>query len=391
MPSSRTSAGPIRTFALTAFIGGIAAAGLHWYALARNASLEDKPIASTILKGSAPAAGYVTLGAGLAGILAGIASLIEKRADVSSRVHASIDRVTESIGELQSAIQNLPAVASPTPESNKTAATSDLAGGETSRHLARMIDLLEELRDTSLLNEAQKQARMQHHVERRRVAGIEQAQKQLAEKRWTQAEQSIAMLEKAFPSEVAVISLRAELSSKRGDAERATLAETRQKVEGLMAVSSWDEAMSAMQAFLKAFPGSLEGSMLHDRVKRERDLAIDGFAQQLYDEIKHESERRNWTRAYSTAKRLTDRYAEHPLAQKVMPQLATLQENAGITERKENEVQIQQLIRAKRYAEAIALGDQMIERFPGTKQAETMTELRPRLEEMLAKEQAVVE
>ena len=58
---------------------------------------------------------------------------------------------------------------------------------------------------------------------------------------------------------------------------------------------------------------------------------------------------------------------------------------------KKSRLRSKQLIRSKRYAEAIELGHQLIERFPGTKQAETITELMPRLEQLLAKENAVTE
>jgi len=390
MASSHSSASTVRTFAWAVIALGILAAGVHWYAIARNASLEGKPPAASILKGSAPAIGYVTLGMGIGGILTGLAMLIEKRADVSSRVHSSIDRVTEAVRELQAAVQSLPTSSAPSaPEVSD--APPPLPSTDTTRLMSRMVDLLEELRDTSLLNDPQKQARLQQHVERRRTAGIEQAQKLLGEARWTQAEQAVATMEKAFSSDVSVITLRSELTQKRNDAERATLANIRQKVEGLTAVSSWDEALSTMQSFMKTFPGSLEGKMLLDRLTRERELAVEGFAQHLYDQVKHESERRNWPRANAAARRLIDRHPDHPLAKKIAPQLPTLQENAEIMERKEMEGQIQQLMRSKRYADAIELGDQLVAKYPGSKQAETMAELRPRLEEAVAKEQAVTE
>ncbi|MGH7213867.1 MAG: hypothetical protein ACREIT_03795 [Tepidisphaeraceae bacterium] len=254
--------------------------------------------------------------------------------------------------------------------------------------VSRIVELLEDLREVSLMNDTQRQARLQQMRERHRDAAAAQVQRLVAERHWRRAAEGVAALEKDFPGDPAVIRLRTQLDQKRSDAERGGVAELRQKVDGLMAVSSFDEAMTSIDAFLHAFPESVEGQLLHDRVRRERDAFAESTTLRLFDEIKHASERRDWRKAHATASRLLERFPNHARSQGIRQQLDTLRENADVQERKEHEAKVQQLVRSRRFADAVTEAEELVRRFPDSRQAETMNELLPRLREMAEQAEA---
>ena len=102
----------------------------------------------------------------------------------------------------------------------------------------------------------------------------------------------------------------------------------------------------------------------------------------MFDELRHDIDRRMWRRAFMHAQHLLERFPTHARAEAVRRQLKTLQDNAEIEERQEIEVRIQELIKAQRFEEAIALGEDLIRRYPLSPQAESLDTLLPRLRDL---------
>jgi len=161
----------------------------------------------------------------------------------------------------------------------------------------------------------------------------------------------------------------------------------RQSVDDAMAISNWDQALSAIQKFLDDFPGNPDGKALLTRVTRERDLYRENTAGRMYDEVKHEVERRSWRRAMAAAQRLLEKFPADQRTLKIRRQMKVIQDNAEIEERQEQEQRIQELIRAKRFQEAIEMSQDLLERFPLSPQAELLEELLPKLREMAMKQE----
>jgi tetratricopeptide (TPR) repeat protein len=381
MNSARSAASACQGAALLVAALGLLAAGLHVYGTVRE---EGAFYMKLVLASGGPAAAYLMGGFGLGAILWGVAAMLSRRPEAPRQLYSSIEEVTSAIAELQATVQSVGMLRSSDADQPASAAPpSQAAGGDAGLGsvAGRMIELLEEIREISLMDETQRQARLAQLMERRKRAGLEQLSRLIADKRWADAEAAVTSLAKQFPSDADVVRARAEFEQKRDEAERTLIAETRQKIDGLIAVSSWDEAVAVMSAFLKMFPGSVEGQLLYDRVSRERTLFVDSTTQRLYEEIRSDSERRNWKRALATARRLVEKFPDHPTAQKVRDQLDTLRENAEVQERKETEQQIQQLIRSRRYEEAIPLAEEFLVKYPTAKQAATIQELLPKLRE----------
>lgn len=165
--------------------------------------------------------------------------------------------------------------------------------------------------------------------------------------------------------------------------EERDFAREREKIESLMSISRWDEALSAAERLAEEFAGRSEARLVLERVRRERAVYTEGLATRLYEQVKQASARKQWRRAYAAAKRLVDELSTHPRASKVRPTLDTLAANAEIEERQEREDEIQRLVRSQRLAEAIELSEQLVAEYPDSPQARSLRELIPKLRERM--------
>ena len=135
------------------------------------------------------------------------------------------------------------------------------------------------------------------------------------------------------------------------------------------------------------YPDNPDAAGLLRRVTRERDLFRESTVQRLYDEVKHEVERRNWRRAHSSAVKLLERFSDHRKSEKIRAQFSTIAENAEIEERQEQESRIQELIKARRFGEAVELAEQLMRQFPDSPQAQSLEELLPTLRDKALEEE----
>lgn len=160
-------------------------------------------------------------------------------------------------------------------------------------------------------------------------------------------------------------------------------AREREKIESLMSIARWDDALSAAERLAGEFPDRPEAAVMLDRVRRERSVFVEGLAERLYEQVKQASARRQWRRAHSAARRLVEEVPAHRRAVKVRAMLDTLAANAEVEERQEREEQIQLMIRSHRLPEAIELSEQLIAEYPRSPQARSLRELLPKLRERL--------
>ena len=94
--------------------------------------------------------------------------------------------------------------------------------------------------------------------------------------------------------------------------------------------------------------------------------------------------RREWKTALSLALTVIQRFPKSPEAQALRMQLPTLRENAEIQARQRMEAEIRDLIKARRFDEALRITDELIQQYPNSPQAAVLREQLPRLEEKAA-------
>jgi hypothetical protein len=378
--------GVLRLIAGLILFGGIALGGLSAYGAAKMEGSPEDSIAQRL-----PAlTEAVAIVLGLGGIAIGlwaIAAMLEQmeglpaggtstgadRGGVDPGFRAEIEKLRAAIEQTRSGKANA-----------DDRALSDLSGPapDNSTILRQMMGMLEEVRELVHLNDSQRQERFAEAQRHRRNFLAKDVQDMLDRGDWSAAEKSLADLEGEYPGDNVLADLRRQLSAGRGENEQKALVETRERVEDLMAVSSWDLAFAQASRFVSNFPGNLEGKQLLDRVTIERDMYLETISNRLYDEIKSDIARRHWRRALAGATKLLERSPGHRRSAIIRPQLKTIQQNAEIEERQEQERTIQELIRAKRFPEAIDRAEVLLETFPNSPQAESLQKLLPKMKEL---------
>src|SRR5688572_29090384 len=123
----------------------------------------------------------------------------------------------------------------------------------------RVLALLEEIREVSLMNDEQRQVRLQQHLETRRRTTLDQVYLCFRVGRWAQADQLLSNLETHFAADPAVKQARGEFHRLRGAAETEAFLQTEQRVRDLAQVNSWDRAIATANEFVHNFPANVEG------------------------------------------------------------------------------------------------------------------------------------
>ena len=140
----------------------------------------------------------------------------------------------------------------------------------------------------------------------------------------------------------------------------------------------------------REFSGESRRPRLLSRVAHEHDVFIDTNAQALYAELRRHIEQHQWRGGQQCRPEVTFEVSDASRTQQMRRRLRTIQENADIQERQEAEVQIQELIRAGQFRDAIDLAEEIIRRFPGSPQAEAIEAMLPPLQDLAGEPQEPV-
>lgn len=237
---------------------------------------------------------------------------------------------------------------------------------------------LDELRAISMLPESERQRRHERFLAEHRAAFIADAHAALEAHDFAAADRAVSALSGA-EDDPAVAALRRQLTDARSKARQERLEQARSEIESLMATSRWEDASQSADQLAADFPGEPEVLAVVARVRRERQVAQNALAERLYQQIKTDSEKREWRSARQAADRLLREVPDHTRARRVRATIETLVENAEIEERQEREDRIQELIRARKLDEAIGLAEQLIADYPTSPQAKSLEILLPGL------------
>jgi outer membrane protein assembly factor BamD (BamD/ComL family) len=205
---------------------------------------------------------------------------------------------------------------------------------------------------------------------------------------WTEAQKALLEVERLWPGDPAAAAIRREIELAQIEAENQSLEISQGQIETEMSLSHWDQAISLARGLANQFPSSVRAITLLHRVEHEHAIYTETTVQRLFDDIRHDSERRAWRRALEHAQTLLAKFPDHPRSELIRKQIKTIQDNAEIEERQEQEARISELIRARRFREAIGLSEELLRQFPTSRQAETITKLLPRIRQLAAEEEA---
>jgi tetratricopeptide (TPR) repeat protein len=328
-------------------------------------------------------------GLGLWAGLMGIARVLERPVPKQGEVLNALGQLTMLVGEMRDSMAELASPAPPMPLEYVEPAPSQASPPRIDeQQIEKMVRLLEELKELALLDETQRHARRQQAMTRRKLTKLDEVTRLIHQRQWAQAEALLQLLESMSPKDADVMDRRRELNGARAVAASHELEQIQHSIEDLMAVGQFDEALAAARQFAETFPTNEDGQALVHRVNHESEIFRERTAGRMYDEIKSHSERREWRAALELVQRLLEKFPNHPKSNKVRAQLHTIQSNAEIEERQEQEDRIQELIKSRRYAEAIDMSEALLTRFPNSPQAERLEEFLPKLRNIAIAEEA---
>jgi TolA-binding protein len=247
--------------------------------------------------------------------------------------------------------------------------------------LEKMVRLLEEMKEVSMLDESQRQTRRLQQQQRRKTSRLEEAARLINQQDWQEADALLHLLESLHPGDSDVLACRNQLDDSRISAQTEHWDALQKQVADLLALSRYSEAVTACQQFLEHFPTHTDAQRLTQRIKQEQQIYTENAATRLYDEIKSAVENRKWRGALDGIQSFLERFPDHPRANKIRQQVRVIQKNAEIEERHEQEERIRQLINARQYTDAADLSEDLLQRFPDSPQAAYLSELLPKLRE----------
>lgn len=311
----------------------------------------------------------------------GLATLLEREAQAPPEVRSSLTRIEHQVTDLHVKVKELYLISD---RAARITTPPAIAQKDYSPQFHQLNTLVQEVRDLSLLPDAERRQRAHVDKENRKLTMINELFGMIGSQNWPNAERLLIKLQTEFPNDDDVAKGRSYLEHSRGLVEEETIQKTSRDVDELIARASWDIAWEKVRALTEGFPASPDARALHNRVQREYDTYCDTTAQRLFEGIRHDIDQRNWRQALARAEQVLHQFPSHKVSEGLRMQLKTLQENAEIQERQELEVRIQEMVHDGQISGAIELAEDVIRRFPLSPQADSLETLLPRLRQLAA-------
>ena len=257
-------------------------------------------------------------------------------------------------------------------------------------YLEKSLRLLEEIREVSMLDESERSNRRQMSIRQRKTSRLDEAADLMTAKDFAAADALLHLLESLYPGDDEVLRKRNELDDLKLAETQADWQNTESAVLDLTVANRHAEAIPLLEAYIDRNPGRDDGPALLAQVRADAERILEERAQLLFDLVKNEVDRRQWRQALGHVQQLLAELPDHSVAQRVRPQVPTIQKNAEIEERREQEAHIHELVKNTQYAEAIEASEQLIQLFPSSPQARTLGAALPKLRKLNAEQQTPV-
>ncbi|MCP4375736.1 MAG: hypothetical protein GY794_06120 [bacterium] len=153
----------------------------------------------------------------------------------------------------------------------------------------------------------------------------------------------------------------------------------RQRIESLMSVAQFSNAEKLARDLLQTLPNSSEAQALVETVQRESSAFCSEQQSRLFSEFQRYSEARQWIKALDIGEQLIEKYPSSTEAQTLTESMNTVRKNAHFEEARELRDRIRDLIKRKRYPEAVEIAEDLMQRFPNTQVANQLKSLLPDL------------
>ena len=245
--------------------------------------------------------------------------------------------------------------------------------------IQRILTELAEINANLMLTPAQRIAKGQRRLAELADRLVDDADGALGEGDFATADQALKKLADAVPEEPRIAQLCDRLTEMRQAKAAEDVDSTTRRAENMMAVGSFDQAEAAARELAKNYPDSSEAGALLKRIRREAGVFEAEQRRRLYNDVDRAAEARQWAVALTAAEKLLAACPGSVEAKSVAMQLDTLRDNARIEEVRHLRDEIRDLIERRRFADAVVVSEDLLERFPDTQAA---AELRGQIERL---------
>lgn len=248
----------------------------------------------------------------------------------------------------------------------------------------QLITLMREMRDISLLTETQRAERMQIQAQDLVRQLEHDVPELLREHNWFEAFQRVQTARERFPTFDAWDKLERQIEAVREQVEARDIEAATRQADELATLGAWDRVGEVIRDLMARHPRAPSAVELTRRLKKQRDRAEAEVRAKIMAKAQEHADKRDWAEALSHAQSLLRRFPKSTEADALRLQLPTLEANAGIKIRQQMESDIRDLLKHKRFADAVDLARDLIERYPNSPQAEILRDQLPKLEEKAA-------
>jgi len=240
---------------------------------------------------------------------------------------------------------------------------------------------LDEIAENTLLDEAGRQAKRRRLAQQEQQRAHQQARQLIDQRQWAPARRVLEQLDARYPGLPETARMREELETKRIEAMEQDCAAAEKTIHDLMAICAWDRAEKRAAELLETHPDSDKAAELLEHVRQQRRRFEREQIQKKLSQIRRCTNEKRWIEALKAAESLITEHPASAEAQSLRPQLETLRTNAEIEHRQHLEQRFTELVKQRRFIEALDLARHVIQRYPTSPQAEALIGQLDRLEE----------
>lgn len=247
-----------------------------------------------------------------------------------------------------------------------------------------LIELIRELRDISLLSDQERAKRLEAQS-RSLAADLErEVPALLREHKWREARRRVQEARTRYPNAPQFEALEQQIEAARSAVENRDIEHAERQISDLFALEAWDRAAEVVRELLERHPDSARANALATSVRIRYEKSQAEQRARLMAQAQEATRERDWNVALRAAMTLIDRYPKSVEAESLRLQIPVLQANAEIQTRQRIEARIRELVKERRYDEAVRMAHEVITRYPNSPQAEALRAQIPKLEERAA-------
>lgn len=246
----------------------------------------------------------------------------------------------------------------------------------------RMVSLLEEINENTLLAEPEKSRKRVRMEESRRERMKAEARQLIAATKWPAARIRIEDLKALYGDDDEVKQLAQQLDAAMKEHREIEIMTIGEQVQSYISLGLWDKARQTARQLAAKYPDDPGAQKLRDVVRLEEEENRKDDRLRLYREIEHLVARRHYRDARKVTDALIDQYPDSAEAAALRGQMEELTRNADIETRREMESQIIEHRKQNHHKEAYEVAKLLMEQYPESPQAIALQDQIDRLREL---------